>query len=174
MAHHASPPTVSGSIACYKLLDLASKLTQAGAVVDVIMTDAATRFATPLAFQSITGHPAHTSLWSNDAHVLHVGLAERADVMLIAPAMDGSMSRTQPRWPTCRRCKRAGSRCSGRSREARSRQTVCAFNHQPGTQSAQDTDSTRLSFHPCIRPHLALPEHSSPLRLAQSPQQEHF
>jgi phosphopantothenoylcysteine decarboxylase / phosphopantothenate---cysteine ligase len=91
MAHHASPPTVSGSIACYKLLDLASKLTQAGAVVDVIMTDAATRFATPLAFQSITGHPAHTSLWSNDAHVLHVGLAERADVMLIAPAMDGSM-----------------------------------------------------------------------------------
>jgi phosphopantothenoylcysteine decarboxylase/phosphopantothenate--cysteine ligase len=77
---------VSGSIACYKLLEVASKLTQAGAIVDVIMTDAATHFVTPLAFQSVTGRPVHANMWNADAHVLHVGLAERAEVMLIAPA----------------------------------------------------------------------------------------
>ena len=45
---------VTGSIACHKAVDLASKLVQAGALVDVLMTESATRFATPLAFRSIT------------------------------------------------------------------------------------------------------------------------
>ena len=45
---------VSGSIACYKAADLASKLSQAGAQVNVILTEAATRFITPLTFQSVT------------------------------------------------------------------------------------------------------------------------
>ncbi len=48
---------VTGSIACYKAIDLASKLTQAGALVDVMMTEAAQRFVTPLAFRSVTGRP---------------------------------------------------------------------------------------------------------------------
>ncbi|MFQ5436806.1 MAG: flavoprotein, partial [Anaerolineae bacterium] len=50
---------VTGSIACYKVVDLASKLTQAGALVDVIMTQSATRFVTPLSFRSVTGRPVY-------------------------------------------------------------------------------------------------------------------
>ena len=77
---------VSGSIAAYKAADLASLLTQAGAHVDAILTAAAARFVTPLTFQSLTGRPAHADLWSAEAHVLHVGLAEGADLLLVAPA----------------------------------------------------------------------------------------
>ena len=79
---------VTGSIAAYKAADLASKLHQAGAQVDVILTEAAARFVTPLTFQSVTGRPAQGDLWaaSAEAHVAHVALAEQADLMLIAPA----------------------------------------------------------------------------------------
>ena len=58
---------VTGSIAAYKAADLASKLTQAGALVDVIMTEAAERFVTPLTFQSLTGRPVYTNLWQNES-----------------------------------------------------------------------------------------------------------
>jgi phosphopantothenoylcysteine decarboxylase/phosphopantothenate--cysteine ligase len=77
---------VSGSIAAYKAADLASRLTRAGARVDAILTAAASRFVTPLTFQSLTGRPAPTDLWSEEAHVLHVGLADGADLLVIAPA----------------------------------------------------------------------------------------
>jgi phosphopantothenoylcysteine decarboxylase/phosphopantothenate--cysteine ligase len=81
---------VTGSIAAYKVADLASKLTQAGAEVEVILTEAATKFVTPLTFQSVTGHSAYTDadLWGAgaEAHVIHVGLGEHADVFVIAPA----------------------------------------------------------------------------------------
>ena len=77
---------VGGSIAAYKAAELASRLTQAGARVDAILTAAASRFVTPLTFQSLTGRPAPADLWSEDAHVLHVGLADGADLLLIAPA----------------------------------------------------------------------------------------
>jgi phosphopantothenoylcysteine decarboxylase/phosphopantothenate--cysteine ligase len=77
---------ITGSIAAYKAADLASKLTQAGARVDVILTEAATRFVTPLTFQSVTGRKAYTDLWGDDAHIIHVGLAESADLLVIAPA----------------------------------------------------------------------------------------
>src|SRR3972149_1229590 len=71
---------VTGSIAAYKAADLASKLTQAGALVDVILTEAATKFVTALTFQSVTGRRAFTDadLWGGEAHVLHVGLAHQA------------------------------------------------------------------------------------------------
>ncbi len=77
---------VTGSIAAYKAADLASRLTQAGAEVDVILTEAATKFVAPLTFQSVTGRTAHTDLWGAEAHVIHVGLGERADLLVIAPA----------------------------------------------------------------------------------------
>ena len=77
---------VTGSIAAYKSADLASKLTQAGAEVDVILTEAAAKFVTPLTFQSVTGRPVYMDLWGADAHVIHVGLGERADLFVIAPA----------------------------------------------------------------------------------------
>jgi phosphopantothenoylcysteine decarboxylase/phosphopantothenate--cysteine ligase len=77
---------VSGSIAAYKAADLASRLTQAGARVETVLTEAAARFISPLTFQSITGQPVHASLWGSDAHIVHVGLAESADLLVIAPA----------------------------------------------------------------------------------------
>ncbi len=77
---------VTGSIAAYKAADLASQLTQAGAEVDVILTEAATKFITPLTFQSLTGRTAYRDLWGSEAHVIHVGLGERADLLVIAPA----------------------------------------------------------------------------------------
>lgn len=78
---------VTGSIAGYKAADLASKLTQAGANVDVILTPAAENFVTPLTFQSVTGRRAYTDkdLWGNEAHVLHVGLGKNTNLLLIAP-----------------------------------------------------------------------------------------
>ncbi|MGA2504578.1 MAG: bifunctional phosphopantothenoylcysteine decarboxylase/phosphopantothenate--cysteine ligase CoaBC [Anaerolineales bacterium] len=78
---------VTGSIAAYKSADLASKLTQAGAQVDVILTPAAQKFISPLTFQSVTGRKAFTDadLWGGEAHVLHVGLGQSADLLVIAP-----------------------------------------------------------------------------------------
>lgn len=79
---------VTGSISAYKAADLASKLTQAGAVVDVILTEAAARFVSPLTFQSVTGRKAYTDndLWGGEGHVTHVGLGRAAELMVIAPA----------------------------------------------------------------------------------------
>ncbi|GAB4279211.1 MAG: bifunctional phosphopantothenoylcysteine decarboxylase/phosphopantothenate--cysteine ligase CoaBC [Candidatus Promineifilaceae bacterium] len=77
---------VTGSIAAYKVVDLASKLTQAGALVDVVMTEAAQKFVTPLTFRSVTGRPVYVDMWGLDDHVRHVGLAEQTDLMVIAPA----------------------------------------------------------------------------------------
>ena len=78
---------VTGSIAAYKAVDLASKLTQAGAQVDVILTSSAEKFVTPLTFQSVTGRRAYTDkdLWGSEAHVLHIGLGHEADLLVIAP-----------------------------------------------------------------------------------------
>lgn len=79
---------VTGSIAAYKAADLASRLTQAGSLIDVVLTAAARRFVSPLTFSSVTGRRAYTDddLWGQDAHVLHVGLGREADVIVIAPA----------------------------------------------------------------------------------------
>jgi phosphopantothenoylcysteine decarboxylase/phosphopantothenate--cysteine ligase len=84
---------VTGSIACYKAIDLASKLTQAGAFVDVILTDAAARFVTPLAFRSVTGRPVYTDMWDLADHIRHVGLGESADLLLIAPATANTIAK---------------------------------------------------------------------------------
>ena len=79
---------VTGSIACYKALDLASKLVQAGAVVDTIMSYGATQFVSPLAFRSITHRQVITDSYDPNSEYSneHVGLAQRADVIVIAPA----------------------------------------------------------------------------------------
>lgn len=85
---------VTGSIAAFKAVDLASRLTQAGANVDVILTPAAEKFVTPLTFASVTGRKAYTEadLWGDEAHVLHIGLGQAADLMLIAPATANSIA----------------------------------------------------------------------------------
>lgn len=84
---------VSGSVAAYKAADLASKLTQAGALVDVVLSDGAERFVTPLTFASLTGRKAHASLWDSDAHVVHVGLGEGADLLVIAPCTANTLAK---------------------------------------------------------------------------------
>jgi phosphopantothenoylcysteine decarboxylase/phosphopantothenate--cysteine ligase len=89
---------VTGSIAAYKAVDLASKLTQAGALVDVMMTEAAQRFVTPLTFQAVTGRAVYTDLWSPPAgalptHIAHVGLAESADLLAVIPATADTLAR---------------------------------------------------------------------------------
>ena len=53
---------VTGSIAAYKAATLASHLTQAGALVDVVLTEAGTRFVAPLTFETLTGRPAYTDM----------------------------------------------------------------------------------------------------------------
>jgi phosphopantothenoylcysteine decarboxylase/phosphopantothenate--cysteine ligase len=83
---------VTGSIAAYKVVDLASKLTQLDVLVDVIMTHAAQQFVTPLTFQAVTGRPVYTVMWQTDSsgglptHIAHVGLGEGADLLAVIPA----------------------------------------------------------------------------------------
>lgn len=84
---------VTGSIACYKAVDLASKLTQAGALVDVVLTEAAQWFVTPLTFRSVTGRPCYTTMWDETAHVRHVGLGETADLLVIAPVTANTLAK---------------------------------------------------------------------------------
>ena len=79
---------VTGSIAIYKAVDLASKLTQAGALVDVLMTPSALEFVTPLTFRSVTHRPVITNLFDSQSPeaIEHVALAQEADVLVVAPA----------------------------------------------------------------------------------------
>ena len=91
---------VTGSIAAYKAADLASKLAQAGALVDVVLTPSAEKFVTPLTFQSVTGRRAYTDadLWGSEAHVLHVGLGHPStgsgpDLLVIAPCTANTLAR---------------------------------------------------------------------------------
>ncbi|HMB22212.1 MAG TPA: bifunctional phosphopantothenoylcysteine decarboxylase/phosphopantothenate--cysteine ligase CoaBC, partial [Anaerolineales bacterium] len=86
---------VTGSIAAYKAVDLASKLTQAGTQVDVILSEAAGKFVTPLTFQSVTGRRAYVDgdLWGNEAHVIHVQLGHTADLLVIAPCTANTIAK---------------------------------------------------------------------------------
>ncbi|MCY3575196.1 MAG: bifunctional phosphopantothenoylcysteine decarboxylase/phosphopantothenate--cysteine ligase CoaBC [Chloroflexi bacterium] len=90
---------VCGSIAAYKAVDLASKLTQADAEVDVIMTVAAQRFVSALTFQAATGRSVYSDLWTSGAsgglpsHIAHIGLAEAAGLFIIAPATANTLAK---------------------------------------------------------------------------------
>ena len=79
---------VSGGIAAYKAVEIASALTQRGALVDTLMTPSATQFVTPLTFRSVTGRPALTDLFDagSPEAVEHVALAQAADLLAVAPA----------------------------------------------------------------------------------------
>jgi len=79
---------VTGSIACYKSIDLASKLTQAGAEVDVILTRSAQEFISALTFRSLTHRRVITDLFDEESEdpVEHIALAKKADILVVAPA----------------------------------------------------------------------------------------
>ena len=86
---------VSGSIAAYKAVDLASKLTQAGALVDVVMTSSAQKFVTPLSFQSITHRLVTSDLFDpqTEMGIDHVAVAERAGIVVVAPATANTIAK---------------------------------------------------------------------------------
>ena len=86
---------VSGSIAAYKAVDLASKLTQAGVSVHVVMTEAATKLVGEASFRAITGLPVSTSMFelTNPHSIEHISLSEIADLFLIAPCTANVMAK---------------------------------------------------------------------------------
>lgn len=86
---------VTGGIAAYKIADLASKLTQADALVDVVMTEAAQRFISPLTFQALTHRKVRTDLYADwlGEDTGHVGLAHNADLLVVAPATANTIAR---------------------------------------------------------------------------------
>jgi len=85
---------VSGGIAAYKVVDLASALTQAGCQVRVAMTPSAMRFVGPATFMGVTGHAALTGLWTADGSPEpHVSLGDWAQLILVAPATANVIAR---------------------------------------------------------------------------------
>ena len=86
---------VTGSIAAYKAADLASKLTQAGALVDVLLTESAAKFVSVLTFRSLTHRAVVTDLFDPDSPeaIEHVALAKRADAFLVAPATANTIAK---------------------------------------------------------------------------------
>lgn len=79
---------ITGGIAVYKVADLVSRLRKQHATVDIIMTDGATKFVTPLTFQTMAENKVHTEMFGQLDHfdVEHISLAQKADVVLVAPA----------------------------------------------------------------------------------------
>jgi phosphopantothenoylcysteine decarboxylase/phosphopantothenate--cysteine ligase len=79
---------VSGGVAVYKAVDLASKLTAAGVLVDTVMTENACRFVLPKSFEAVTARPVYTSMWENPAgfQIEHINLTDNADIVVVAPA----------------------------------------------------------------------------------------
>ena len=86
---------VTGSIAAFKAVALASELVKAGALVDAVLTPAAERFVTRLSFQAITQRPVVTDLWAGDAEleIGHVTLGRRAELVVVAPATADAIAR---------------------------------------------------------------------------------
>ena len=79
---------ITGGIAAYKACGIVSKLKKSGVNVDVIMTENATKFITPLTLETLSSNPVATDMFSDKGHweVEHVSLANKADVLLVAPA----------------------------------------------------------------------------------------
>ncbi len=86
---------VTGSVAAYQAADLASILTSSGAMVDIVMTDNAARFVSPLTFQTVTARQVFTDegFWRGAEHTPHIELARSADLALIAPATANTIAR---------------------------------------------------------------------------------
>jgi len=79
---------VSGGVAAYKVVGLASKLTAAGATVNTVMTEAACLFISPKSFEAVTDSAVFTSLWSTSTEfkTSHINLVNWADIVVVAPA----------------------------------------------------------------------------------------
>ncbi len=86
---------ITGGIAAYKVVEVASRLVKSGAMVDVIMTEAATEFVGPLTFQAITHRPVVTEMFAllQETEIGHVSLAHRADLLIIAPLTANTLAK---------------------------------------------------------------------------------
>jgi len=86
---------ISGGIAAYKTPELARQLMQEGASVQVVMTEAATQFVTPVTMQALTGNPVFTSQWDSSVsnNMAHIELSRSADAIVIAPASADLMAK---------------------------------------------------------------------------------
>ncbi|ARP90267.1 phosphopantothenate synthase [Bordetella genomosp. 9] len=86
---------MSGGVACYKIAELVRRLTEQGAIVDVVMTEAATHFITPVTMQALSGRPVFVSQW--DARIAnnmpHIDLTRGADAVVVAPASADFMAK---------------------------------------------------------------------------------
>jgi phosphopantothenoylcysteine decarboxylase/phosphopantothenate--cysteine ligase len=87
---------VCGGIAAYKSADLVSRLVQLGAGVTVVMTTSAQKFVTPLTFQALSARPVRTDTFDlqDSSDPQHIGLTERADLLLVAPATADILAKT--------------------------------------------------------------------------------
>ena len=86
---------VTGGIACYKAAELCRVLIKAGATVQVVMTEAAEQFITPVTMQALSGRPVFTSQWDSreSNNMAHINLSREADAILIAPCSADFMAK---------------------------------------------------------------------------------
>ncbi len=84
---------VTGGIASYKACTVARRLTEAGALVDVVLTSGATQFVGPVTFEGLTGRPARTSLWDRGHALAHITLGRDAELIVVAPATANLIAR---------------------------------------------------------------------------------
>ena len=86
---------LTGGIACFKAAELCRSLVKAGAKVQVVMTDAAAQFITPVTMQALSGQPVYTSQWDarEGNNMAHINLSREADAILIAPASADFMAK---------------------------------------------------------------------------------
>jgi phosphopantothenoylcysteine decarboxylase/phosphopantothenate--cysteine ligase len=86
---------LSGGIACYKSAELCRALIKAGATVQVVMTEAAAQFITPVTMQALSGRPVFTSQWDarEDNNMAHINLSREADAIVVAPCSADFMAK---------------------------------------------------------------------------------
>ncbi|HUH61133.1 MAG TPA: bifunctional phosphopantothenoylcysteine decarboxylase/phosphopantothenate--cysteine ligase CoaBC [Candidimonas sp.] len=86
---------LTGGIACYKVAEFVRRAQDQGAVIDVVMTEAATQFITPVTMQALSGRPVFLSAWDNRVpnNMAHINLTRGADAIVIAPASTDFMAR---------------------------------------------------------------------------------
>src|SRR5258708_4954676 len=86
---------VTGSIAAYKAADVVSKLQQAGALVDVVLTERAAEFVRPLTFAALSHRPVYADLWepTGEAAARHIELGAAAELLVVAPATASAIAR---------------------------------------------------------------------------------
>lgn len=95
LAHKRIVLGLTGGIACYKVAELLRRMLEQGAVVDVVMTEAATHFITPTTMQALSGRPVFLDAWDTRMpnSMAHINLTRGADAILIAPASTDFMAK---------------------------------------------------------------------------------